>query len=161
MNGPSYFVKLSFLCWFWDEKKEGVPPEFQVIFIFCFLLFCFFPLSLVFFRILGILSGLSCIVIIAPQASRYLVSQLIRNIVIFLRILSLSLYSLIHLFNGKVLMWPGSWQCKHPLQPSFPWRRWIGALKRCQCCKQLQRKSDCCCRKSCKLSSQGLSVIMG
>ena len=154
-----YFVKLNFLYWFWMKGRKVFLLNFKsFIFVFCLFLICSLPL-LIFFRILGILSGLSCIVIV-PQGSRYQVSpQLIRIIVIFLRILPLPLYSLIHLFNVKVLIWPGSWQCKHPLQPSFPWRRWIGALKRCQCCEQLQRKSYCCCRESCKLSSQGLSVI--
>ena len=49
MNGSSYFVKLSFLCRFWDEKKEGVPPEFQVIFIFLFSFVLFLSVVVGFF----------------------------------------------------------------------------------------------------------------
>ena len=129
------------------------------LFVFCLFLFCsvvvdFFSNTWTPFRII-----LYCYC--TTRVSLLSISSTHTHYCNISKDFTLTLYSLIHLFNVKILMWPGSWQCKHPLQPSFPWRRWIGALKRCQCCKQLQRKSYCCCRKSCKLSSQGLSVIMG
>lgn len=158
MNGPISLNWTFCVDSGWKEARcsSWISSHFYLFFVcFWFVLFrCWF-----FFE--NSESFQDCPVLLLYRkglVTKYLLKYLL-NSYAFLRILPLPLYSLIHLFNVKVLMWPGSWQCKHPLQPSFPWRRWIGALKRCQCCEQLQRKSYCCCRESCKLSSQGLSVI--